>query len=100
MDSGKVKIVAMTTAGALAAYLLYKILTKGKATAEVGALGPFIGHIDPRSPVDVKQQEALHVVVEYIKNTFKGQPLQANASSGLFDEKDFKELLKAMNFYA
>ncbi len=47
----------------------------------------------------MKQKEALNIVVEYIKTTFNGQPLQAG-TSGLFDEKDFKELLKAMNFYA
>ena len=73
MDSGKVKVLAMTTAGALAAFLLYRLLTKGgKATASVGSQGPFIGRIDQRAPLDIKQQEAHSLVLEYINRTFKG----------------------------
>lgn len=72
MDSGKVKVVVSAAAGALALYLLYKVISKGKATASIEGKGPFTGRIDPRAPVEVKQKEASDAVVDYINQTFKG----------------------------
>ena len=72
MDSGKVKVVVSAAAGALALYLLYKIISKGKAPANVESSGPFTGRIDPRAPVEVKQKEASDAVIDYINRTFKG----------------------------
>ena len=72
MDSGKAKVIASAAAGALALYLLYKIISKSKAAETIEGSGPFTGRIDPRSPVEVKQKEASDAVVEYINKTFKG----------------------------
>jgi hypothetical protein len=70
-------------AGALALYVLFRMLSRGKIASSFGVKNPFICRIDPRAPPEVKQKEALDSVVEYINNTFKGQALKPN-SSGLF----------------
>jgi hypothetical protein len=54
MDSGKAKVIASAAAGALALYLLYKIISKSKAAGTIEGSGPFTGRIDPRAPVEVK----------------------------------------------
>lgn len=35
MDSGKVKVAVSAAVGALALYLVYKVISKGKATASI-----------------------------------------------------------------
>ena len=72
MDSGKAKVIVSAAAGALALYLLYKIISKGKAPATIDGSGPFTGRIDPRAPVEIKQKEASEAVIDYINQIFKG----------------------------
>ena len=72
MDSGKAKVIVSAAAGALALYLLYKIISKGKALATIDGSGPFTGRIDPRAPVEIKQKEASDAVIDYINQIFKG----------------------------
>ena len=72
MDSGKAKVIVSAAAGALALYLLYKIISKGKAPATIDGSGPFTGRIDPRAPVEIKQKEASDAVIDYINQIFKG----------------------------
>ena len=59
-------------AGALALYVLFRMISRGKATASFGGKNPFVSRIDPRAPLDTKQKEALETVVNYINQTFKG----------------------------
>jgi len=73
MDSGKVKTIVGLTSGAVALFLLYKLLTRGKAeTSFTASTNPFVGRIDPRSPLDIKQKEALDIVKDFMAHTFKG----------------------------
>ena len=69
MDSGKVKVALTATAGAIALYVLYRLLAKPKTPYSVGGTSDiFSGRIDPLSPIDVRQKAAQDFVVDFIKN--------------------------------
>ena len=67
MDTSKVKVILSATAGTLALFILYKLLSRGKGSIAVGGANFFAGQIDPRLSIDIREKKAKEFVQEFVK---------------------------------